>query len=90
MQKNASGIYHLGPTNFCTNFEFARKIAQTFGLDESLVLGITLEEFSKTKIAYRAPYGWLDTGKFVHEFGAGILRTVEEDLIEFKHDQPKL
>lgn len=81
----ATGIYNLGSTDFCTNYDFAKKIAQIFGYDEELIFPTTLEEFSKDKSAYRGKYAWLDTTKFRSEFGEGILRTVEEDLIDFKN-----
>lgn len=84
INKEAHGIYHLGPIDHCTNYEFAKKIASVFDYDENLVFPITLKEFSKNRPAHRALYAWLDTGKFRNEFKDGILQTINEDLADFK------
>jgi len=83
IDEEARGIYHLGSTDYCTNYEFAKKIAKIFGYDENLVFPIALKEFSKNKAAHRALCSWLDTNKFRNEFGNGILQTIDEDLGSF-------
>lgn len=85
-KKNVKGIYHLGATDFVTNYEFAKKIAHQFNLDDSLVLPIELEEFFKNAPAKRTHYCWLNTEKFTKEFGDKTLHTVDEGITLFKQN----
>jgi dTDP-4-dehydrorhamnose reductase len=80
------GIYHLASTNSVSNYDFVKTLAKTFGLDEKLVLPVTLADFLKDKTSHRAKYACLDTKKFQQEFGEGILHTIEEDLTRFKRE----
>lgn len=84
IMKHASHIYHLGSVDFLSNYDFARKLATLFGMDEDLVVPISFKDFLKGKIAPRAQYCWLDTGKFRREFREGILHTTDESLALFK------
>lgn len=83
MQRKASGIYHLGATDYCSNYELAIQIASLFSLDEALIYPISHEEFFRGK-APRGKYSRLDTTKFVKEFGVGILHTIMQSLSDFK------
>lgn len=86
LQNRANGIYHVGATDFTTPYKFARKLAQAFGLNKSLVQKTTFEQFSKTRPEPRPQHQWLDTTKFRTEFGEGILHSVEEGIAAFKKD----
>lgn len=79
-----TGIYHVASTNHTTPLKFAKLIAQTFNLDQTLITPITLEEYNKKKLAKLLKFSWLDPAKFVSEFGEGILHTVEEEVKLFK------
>ncbi len=84
LAKGATGIYHLGATDYVSNFEFAQQIARTFDLDAGLIYRISFDEFFKGKLAKRGQYCWLDTSKFIKEFGRGVLHSTDEELILFK------
>lgn len=86
LEERASGIYHLAAVDWTTNDDFARKVAKTFGFNDTLIIPNTLTNFYKDKSGVRTPYYWLDTGKFRREFGEGILKTLDEDLALFKKD----
>lgn len=78
------GIYHLGAADYVSNFEFIKKVAKVLKLNSKVVMGITMEEFLKNKLAKRAKYCWLDVSKFVKCFGKGILHSNGENLKHFK------
>lgn len=84
INKESSGIYHVSSLNYTSAFNFAYFLAITFGIDPSLVKGISLEEYNKNKLAKILRFSWLDPAKFVGEFGEGILHTVEDSLKLFK------
>lgn len=84
LKRQASGIYHLGAANFTTPFKFINLIAQMFRLDESLITPMKFADFAKTRPAKRPQHSWLDTTKFVKEFGSSILHSVEEGVEMFK------
>ena len=84
LKVKASGIYHLGATNFTSPMEFAKLLALEFNLDQDLIEQTTLEEFSKSRKATRPKDSWLDTGKFITQFGNGILHSVEKGVKDFK------
>lgn len=84
LKAKAPGIYHLGATDFTTPFDFAKTIAKVFDLDEGLIEKIDFDDYVKTRPAKRPQNTWLDTGKFQKEFGEGVLKTVDEELEEFK------
>lgn len=80
IEANASGVYHLGAKDYLTNFEFIKKLAIRFNLDEDLVKGISFEEFFEAKKAPRTKFCWLDTHKFRKKFGKDILHTTDEGM----------
>lgn len=86
MINHASGIYHVGATDYTTPYDFAKKIAKEFELNKSLVKSTTFKEFSKTRPELRPQHEWLDTSRFRRDFGAGILRSVDEGIKQFKKD----
>lgn len=84
IEKKPTGIYHVVSTSTTTPFKFAKKIAETFGLDENLVKETTFNEYNRNKKAKLLRHSWLDSSKFVKEFGEGILHTIDESLELFK------
>lgn len=88
LKNKASGIYHLGATDYTTPYDFVRRIVKRTGLDESLVLPTTFAEFSKTRPEKRPQHEWLSTKKFEKDFGKGILKSVEEGIEQFVKNYP--
>lgn len=84
IKSKSNGIYHLGARDYMTNFEFVKKLAHAFDLDENLVVGISLKEFSREKIAPRNKFCWLGTVKFRKKFGENILHSIDEGISLFK------
>ena len=83
IKSKSHGIYHLGARDYVTNYEFVKKLAKNFNLNESLVKGISFEEFFKGR-ALRTKYCWLDTSKFRGKFGDNILHSNDEGIRLFK------
>lgn len=78
------GIYHVCSINSITPFEFTKLIAQAFNLNTSLIKPISFDEYNKQKQAKVLKNSWLDTSKFVKDFGIDILHTIEENVQTFK------
>jgi dTDP-4-dehydrorhamnose reductase len=81
IERRATGVYHAGAADSCSKYDFARHLAQEFGLDAILVRRATL-----TAAGLRAPRPLntsLDTGKLARELGRA-LPTVREGLRRFK------
>ncbi len=45
IQNNLSGVYNCGSQNSCSKYEFAVKIAECFGLDKTLIMPISIDDF---------------------------------------------
>lgn len=86
LESRSYGIYHLGARDYVTNYEFVKKLANIFNLNENLVTGISFEEFSKDKYALRTKFCWLDTLKFRKKFGDNILHSIDEGIHLFKRN----
>lgn len=80
IESKSCGSYHLGASNYITNFEFVKKLAKHFNLNENLVIGISFKDFFKGKLAMRAQFCWLDTLKFRKKFGENTLHSVDEGI----------
>lgn len=78
-----AGLYHVSSTTTASPFGFAKLIAETFGLDASLVKPVSLDEYNKNKTAKLLKYSWLDSSKFDREF-SGVLHTINEGVRLFK------
>lgn len=90
LENRASGIFHLGATDYTSPFEFAKKIARKMRLDENLVKPVKFADFSKTRPELRPKDQWLDTKKFRKTFGEGILKSVDEGIDDFARDYKRL
>ncbi len=84
IKSGSHGIYHLGAKDYVTNYEFVKKLAKVFNLNEDLVTKITLKEFSKEKCAPRNKFCWVDTYKFRKKFGDNTLHSIDEGINLFK------
>lgn len=90
LEAGDSGIFHLGATDFTTPFEFAKKVARALNLDETLIKPVKFADFSKTRPELRPKDQWLNTKKFRKKFGEGILKSIDESIIEFARDYKRL
>lgn len=90
LEKKSSGIFHVGATTFTTPYKFARMVAQALKLDESKILAVKFKDFSKTRPELRPKDQWLDTKKFIKTFGKGILKSVEDGVLDFAKDYRRL
>ncbi|MDO8503233.1 MAG: sugar nucleotide-binding protein [bacterium] len=86
LKHRGCGIYHTGATDYTTPYEFIRKLARAFKLDENLVLPLSFEEFASTRPEPRPQHEWLDTKKFREDFGEGILHSVDEGIELFREN----
>lgn len=80
IKSKSHGIYHLGARDYVTNFEFVKKLARHFNLNEKLVVGVSFEDFFKKREAPRTKFCWLDTSKFRKKFGNNILHSIDESI----------
>ena len=58
VEKGASGIFHLGGKEFINRYEFAKQIARSFDLDETLISAATSDQHSRP--ARRPSHAGLD------------------------------
>jgi len=75
------GVYHTAGKTCINRFMFAKKIAEIFKLDESLIKPVTSDMFKQ--VAERPKRCCLDVTKAEREFGVRFL-TVEEGLMKMK------
>lgn len=85
-----AGIIHIASEDWTTPYNFAKKIAQQFNLEQGLLKEARFLEFNKTRKAPRPQHSWLDTGKFRDEFTDEVLHTVEEEIKMFKEQTDSL
>ncbi|MDO8639243.1 MAG: SDR family oxidoreductase [Candidatus Daviesbacteria bacterium] len=85
LKSSSNGIFHLGSRDYVTNYEFIKKLAKVFNLNEDLVIGISFKEFFIGK-ALRTQFCWLDTSKFRKKFGEKILHSADEGIHLFKQN----
>ncbi|MBV9577960.1 MAG: NAD(P)-dependent oxidoreductase, partial [Chloroflexi bacterium] len=74
------GIVHVAAGDWTTPFDLAHKIARRLRLPPDLIVPETFERFSHGRAARRPQHSWLDVSHFTRLFGAGTLRTVDEEL----------
>lgn len=83
IESRNGGIYHIAPPDVTTPADFAAMVADKFGFDGHLVTPVTLAEFNKMQgngRAARPKNTWMDSSKFLKQFGKNILHTTEEAL----------
>lgn len=84
LNKKIPGVFHVAATDYASNYDFAKKIAENFNFDTRLLKKVHFEDFFKDKPAPRTQYSWLDTSKFQKRFGRNILKPIEKSLSTFK------
>ena len=82
IRKNIDGILHLGSVDYLSNYEFTLLLCKTAG-NKIKVLKMSLEEFSKDKLAKRAHYSWLDVQNATKTLGEVTLGKNESNIIKF-------
>lgn len=80
LERGARGTYHLGASDAVSKFEFARRVARTFGLDESLVEPASVDSLGLT--ARRPKVTNLNPSKAAGLLGSPM-PTVEEGMRRF-------
>ena len=82
LDKNLSGLYHLVGSKCISKYEFGKAVAQTFGLDESLISPISVNDFGLK--AVRSNNLCLNTdklskalGKSIPDYSTGLKRLSE-------------
>ena len=83
IKKRFDGVIHVSCISETTPFEFATTIARVFGLNESLVNGISLLEYNSTKKAKMPKNSALNPAKFNSLFPT-VLHTLDESINLFK------
>lgn len=77
----ATGVFNVGSSDHMSKFDFARLVAEIFGLDDSLVLHSSV--VASTLAAPRPRNLWLNTGKLAAALGHP-LPTIRQGLEQFK------
>lgn len=90
LEKKESGIFQVGATTYTTPYKFAKMVAKALNLNESLIKPVKFKDFAKTRPEPRPKDQWLDTKKFIRTFGKGILKPVEEGILDFAKDYQAL
>ncbi len=80
MERCPPGLYHVAASDCCTKYDFGRRMARAFGLDESLVRPGTTDEVPRPA---RRPHNLsLNTGKIARALGRKM-PTVNEGIAAF-------
>jgi dTDP-4-dehydrorhamnose reductase len=70
IQNELSGIYHVAGSQCCSKYDFAVQLARVFGLDESLVKAVSIDDFPLH--APRPKNTSLNTQKISHVLGRAM------------------
>jgi len=81
IEKDTSGIYHIGSKERISRFKFFDLLLSIFGLPYNNLFPISFEEYSRGKYAQRPKDVSLSTAKMVRDFGLD-LPSVKSDLEE--------
>lgn len=82
-KKRLEGVINVSCKSPTTPFDFAKTIAKVFGLNGSLISGISLSEYNSNKKAKMLKNSALNPSKFASLF-PGILHTLDESVKLFK------
>ncbi|HVP43794.1 MAG TPA: SDR family oxidoreductase [Terriglobales bacterium] len=80
MGRSLQGVYHVAASDSCTKYDFGKRMARKFGLDESLVRPGTTEDVPRP--ARRPRNLSLNTGKIARALGR-TMPTVDEGIAAF-------
>jgi len=82
VEMGATGVYHIAGSERISRYDFARKTAEVFGLDRSLVTPMKMEDL-KVWVAKRPRDSSLSVDKAKHELNVSLL-DVREGLQEMR------
>jgi len=68
LEAGATGLYHYSGSEYINRYHFARRIAQIFSLDESLIQRMNLKELYSKWAAKRPIHSGLRSDKIYQEF----------------------
>ena len=85
IERNSQGMLHIAGSEKIGRFDFARRVASRFDLDESLLIPVQMKDLSW--VARRPRDSSLDVGKAEKELGIELLG-VDEGLEEMMRNKP--
>jgi dTDP-4-dehydrorhamnose reductase len=85
IERNSQGMLHIAGSERISRFDFARRVARRFDLDESLLIPVQMKDLSW--VARRPKDSSLDVGKAEKELGIELLG-VDEGLEEMMRNKP--
>jgi dTDP-4-dehydrorhamnose reductase len=85
IERNSQGMLHIAGSERISRFDFARRVARRFDLDESLLIPVQMKDLSW--VARRPRDSSLDVGKAEKELGIELLG-VDEGLEEMMRNKP--
>jgi len=74
-ENKTGGLFHVSGLSCESRYDFTKKLAKTFGYDESLITPVNSSEFKQK--AKRPAYSCLNCQKTIDEFGLKLLTTEE-------------
>lgn len=81
VERQESGVIHVAGPDVMTRPDFARKIAEAFGLDTSLIVGRSTAELAQ--VAPRPLHGGLRTPR-LDKLLPGLLHPLDDSLVDFR------
>jgi dTDP-4-dehydrorhamnose reductase len=85
IERNSQGILHIAGNERISRFEFARRLAERFGLDEALLIPVEMRDLNW--VARRPRDSSLDVGKAEKELGIELFG-VDRGLVEMARSKP--
>ena len=85
IERNSQGMLHIAGSERISRFDFARRVASRFDLDESLLIPVQMKDLGW--VARRPRDSSLDVGKAEKELGIELLG-VDEGLEEMMRNKP--
>jgi len=85
IERNSQGMLHIAGSERISRFDFARRVASRFDLDESLLIPVQMKDLNW--VARRPRDSSLDVGKAEKELGIELLG-VDEGLEEMMRNKP--
>jgi dTDP-4-dehydrorhamnose reductase len=85
IERGSEGVLHVAGKDRISRFDFARRIAKRFGLDESLLVPVEMRDLNW--VAKRPRDSSLDVGKAERELGVKLLE-VDRGLEEMLSSRP--
>ena len=84
LEREISGILHIGATDCISNYDFAKLVASTFGYDIKLINAVNFEDLTKGKKVKRGKFCCIDTAYSQSKLGKEIFLSNFESIAKFK------